>query len=86
MFRSVKKVFISLLSFGRSWATKCVSLNNKPCMIRLNLIDLTHFVLNYYPFMISLDKYRGSYNVADDLSMNIYVPRETKEVFKIWII
>ena len=52
-------------------------------MIRLNLIDLTHFVLNYYPFMISLDKYSGSYNVVDDLSMNIYVPRETKEVFKI---
>ena len=43
--------FIVLLRFGRSLATKCVSLNNKPCTI--TLIDLNPVELNYYPVVIS---------------------------------
>ena len=31
---------IALLSFSESLATKCVSLNNEPCMARPTLIDL----------------------------------------------
>ena len=31
---------IGLLSFSEFLATKCVSLNNEPCMIRPFLIDL----------------------------------------------
>ena len=31
---------IVLLSFSESLATKCVSLNNEPCMARPTLIDL----------------------------------------------
>ena len=34
MFSLVKEVCIVLLSFCSSLATKCVSLNDKPCMIR----------------------------------------------------
>ena len=30
----IKQVFIALLSFSNSLATKCVPLNNEPCMIR----------------------------------------------------
>ena len=33
MFRLVKQVFITLLNFSGSLATKYVSLNKKPCMI-----------------------------------------------------
>ena len=29
-------------------------LNDKPCMVRLTLIDTNHAELKYYPFMISL--------------------------------
>ena len=47
-------------SFSGSLATKCMSLINKPCMIRPTLVDLNHVDLNYYPFMISLDKFNGS--------------------------
>ena len=32
MFRLIKQVFISLLSFSRVLSTKCVSLNNEPFM------------------------------------------------------
>ena len=56
MFGLIKQVFIALLSFSKSLAIKCVSLNNKICMIRLTLINLNSVELNYYPFAISLDK------------------------------
>ena len=39
MFWLIKQVSIVLLSFGESFSTKCVSLNNKPCIIRPTLID-----------------------------------------------
>ena len=51
-------VFIVLLSFKGSLATKCVSLNNEPCMTRPTLIDFHSVELNFYSFMISLDKYK----------------------------
>ena len=60
MFRLIKRVFIiALLSFSGSLATKCMSLNNEPCVIRPNLIDLNPVELNYYSFIISLDKCSG---------------------------
>ena len=73
-------MFIALLSFSRSLATKYVSLNNGPCMTRCTLIDLNPIDLRYYPFMISLDKCRGSCNFVDNLSTKIYVPSKTKDI------
>ena len=66
MFSLIKQVFIVLLSFSSSLAhdqTKCLSLDDEPCMIRTTLIDLNPAELKYYPFMISLDKCTGSCNV-----------------------
>ena len=54
MFSLIKPVFILLLSFSGSLATKCVSLNNEPCMVRLTVIDLNSVELKWYPFTISL--------------------------------
>ena len=48
MFSLIKQVFIVLLSFSKSLAIKCVSLNNEPCMIRPTLIDLNPAELKYY--------------------------------------
>ena len=64
MFWLIKQVVIVLLSFSRSVATKCVSLKNEPCA---TLNDLNPIELNYYPFLISLDKRNGSCNAAFDL-------------------
>ena len=61
-------------------ATKCVSLNNEPCMASLCLVDLNPVELNCDPFMMSLDKCNGSYNVVEDVSTKICVPNETKDV------
>ena len=56
MFSLIKQVFIVLLSFSSSLATKCLFLNDEPYLIRPTLINLNPAELKYYPFMISLDK------------------------------
>ena len=63
IFILIKQVFIVLLSFSSSLATKSPSLNNKPCMVRPTVVDLNPIGFRYYPFMISLGKSNRSYNV-----------------------
>ena len=63
MINFTKLVFIVLLSFNISLATKCLSLKDEPCMVRPTLIDLNPVELKYYPFTISLDTCSGSCNV-----------------------
>ena len=78
MFRLINQVFTALLRFGRPLVTKCVSLNNKPCMIRPLYIDLNSTEFDYYLFMTSLDKCNESCNAVDDLSMKVCVPSKNK--------
>ena len=47
MFSLIKQVFIVLLSFSSSLATKCVSLNDQPYMVRSTFIDLNPVELRY---------------------------------------
>ena len=44
------------MSFVSSLATKCMSLNDEPCMSRLTIIELNYVELKYYRFINSLDK------------------------------
>ena len=60
------ELFIALFNFSRSLQTKCVSLNNEPTVIDLNPIEL-----KYYPFMISLQKYKETCHTVDDLYTKI---------------
>ena len=73
MFSVIKQVFIILLSFSSSLATKCVSLNDEPCIVRSTIIDLNPVELKCYPLIISLDKCNGSCNV---LSPKICVSKD----------
>ena len=82
MLRRIKQVFIVLLSFSSSLAPvadrkKCMFLNDEPCMVKPTLIDLNPVELNYYSFMISLDKCNGSCNI---LSPKICIPKNTKHI------
>ena len=77
MFSFVKQVFLVLLSFCSSLATKCVSLNKEPCIARPNLIVLNPVELKYNALMISLDECTGNCNV---FSQNICVSKETKDI------
>ena len=80
MYRLIKQVFVALLTSSGFLATKCMSSNNEPCMIRPILIGSNPIELNYYPFMINLDKCNGGCNAVDDLSAKIWVLSETKDV------
>ena len=57
-----------------------MSLSNETCLIRPTLIDLNLIEINYYQFMISLDKFNGSCNVVENFSTEIIFPGETKDV------
>ena len=80
MLKLIRQVLIALLSFSPSLATKCVPLNNEPCMIRPIFIDLNPVELKYNTFMISLDKCSGSCSSVDDLSIKLCVPSKTKDI------
>ena len=68
MFSIIKQVFIVLLIFFQSLARvakvsgrpKCLFLNDEPCMVRPTLIDMNPVELEYYSFMISLNKCTGN--------------------------
>ena len=55
-------------------------LYNKPCMTQGILNDLNLNEINYYPFMINLDKCDGSWNIADTLYTKICALSETKDI------
>ena len=79
-------LLIVLLSFSISLAreakasdrTKCLFLNDEPCMVRPTLIDMNPNELKYCPFMISLNKCTGSCNV---LSPKICSKRSKKHKY-----
>ena len=48
-------------------------------MISPTLFDLNHVEYNYYPFMITQDKYSRSCNSVDDLSTKKRVLRKKNE-------
>ena len=73
----IEQVFIITLSFSESLATKCLSLNNKSCMVRPGLIDLNPVELKHYPFTISLDNCNGSCDVS---SPEIFVSKDGKDI------
>ena len=79
MLRLIKHLFIALLSFRWSLATKYAPLNSEPCMNRPLLVDLNPVELSYYRFKVSLDTGSGSCNAAVDLSTKICVPSKTKK-------
>ena len=49
-------------------------------MVRPNIIDLNPITLNYYPYIIGLDKCNEICNAVNELSMKRWVFGKTKEV------
>ena len=54
-----------------------MSLNNEQCKTRPALTDLNPVELNYYLFMIGLDKCSGSCDTLTEISARICVPNKT---------
>ena len=68
MFSLIKQVFVVLLRFSESLATKFLSLNDENMHVRSTLIDLNPDEQDY-PFMISLDKCTGGCNILSPKNM-----------------
>ena len=71
---------IALLSFSKYLTKKCVSLNKELCITRPTFVDLDPVELDYHPFITSLDKCNGICNAVDNLSTNVCVLSEEKDV------
>ena len=72
------KMFIALLSFINSLATKFLILNDESCMVRYTVVDMNPNELKFYSFMITFNKCAGSCNV---LTPKVCVPKETKDIY-----
>ena len=66
-------LFIVLLHFSESLATKCLFLNDEPYMGKPTLINMNPVELKYYQFMVSL-------RCCDVLTPKICFPKETKDI------
>ena len=88
MFGFIKKMVIGLLTFSisitsinnASGHTKCICLNNQPCMTRTTHQFKYNQGLHYYSFMVNADIYNKSCNTLHDLSNRICVTNKAKDV------
>ena len=80
MFEFFKKMFIGLLSFSRSLATKCMSLNNEQCKTRTFIIDLNPVDFKYSLFMVRLVKCNGRCNTLSKICGRICFPNKTEDI------
>ena len=55
-------------------------MTNQLGLIRPTLIDFNPDKLHHFPFIVSLDRYNGSWNYFTDLSNKACVPNQTEYV------
>ena len=79
-FGLLSQLTIALLSFSKYLTTKCISLNIGLCMTSLTFVDLDPVELDYYPFIVSLDKCNGSCSAVDNLSTKLCVLSEAEDL------
>ena len=86
MFGFIKKIFTILLTstYNASNHTKCVSLSNQLCMTQPTLINLrpNDYTqgLRYYPFTVNLDRCVEIFNIFNELSNRVCVPKKTEDL------
>ena len=79
-------MFIGLLTrlVNESNHTKCVSFRNQKCMIQPALINLHpngySQDLNYYPFVVKLNRFVGSCNTLNGLPDKVCVTNKTEDL------
>ena len=78
MPRFIKQTFIVLvlllLGFGKSFITKCVSLNNQSRRTRSTPNDVNPHKHHCYPFLASLDRLDGCFTTAENEFCRLCVP------------
>ena len=64
------------LGSGELLNIKCVSVNNQQYIVRPTLINLNPDELHYYPFIVSIDRFNGSFNSVNYPFHRIWVPKD----------
>ena len=82
IFRFIKLIFLSLLSFERSFlqSFKCATFLNQPCSTKPTRIDLNPKELRYYSIYKCLYRCDGICKVLNNPSDKICFPNETEDV------
>ena len=84
MFRFFKEVFYigSLFLSGLLSTTllSCISMNNKKCKVRPEIVNVNSNEPVFYPFSIKTSKCSGSYNNINDPYAKICVLDEVKDL------
>ena len=80
IFEFVKKLFVVTISFFSFNALKCVSMNNKECKIRPEIININSNETSFYPCSIKVNKYCGSCNNMNDPHSNLCVSDVVKNI------
>ena len=85
MFRFVKRIFVSaIMFFGYNSSSvnslECVSLNNKKCKVRPEIVNVNSNEPVFFPFSIKTNKCSGSRNNINDPYAKLCVPDVAKNL------
>ena len=84
MFKFTKQIFVSTLMFSNSLLganpLECVSMNNKECRLRPEIINVNSNKPLFYPFSIKTSKCSGSFNYIDNPYTKLCVPDVVKNL------
>ena len=79
MFGLVKQILFSAMMFfgcdiSSANSLKCVSMSNKECRIRSEIININSNEPSFYPYSVKLNKCSSSCNNVNDPYAKIYIP------------
>ena len=80
MFRFIKKVFVLTMSFFSCNALKCVSMNNKECKVRREVLNINSNQPSFYPYSVKISKSSGSCININDPHAKFCVPDVSKNM------
>ena len=81
IFRFVKKVFLGLLILSNfANALDCVTVKNRKCKVRPEIISINSNNPMFYPFSIKVNKCSGNCNDINDPYARICVPDVIKDL------
>ena len=78
MFKFVKQIFISTMIFFGNLTNvnslECISMKNRECKVRPEIISINSNNPMFYPFSIKINKFSGNCNNINDPYSKICVP------------
>ena len=81
----LKKCFFVAITFfnfnlSNVNSLECVSINNQECKMRSEIINVNTTEPLFYPYIITINKYKGSYNTINDPYVKLCVPDTIKNI------